>query len=70
MIQAHRHLSEQFADHSLDRAYLAVVWRVPPKRSGTVKELSAETPEPKKDGDCEPGWETCSDPFSATPKIR
>ena len=26
--RAHRHLSEQFADHSLDRAYLAVVWRV------------------------------------------
>ena len=35
-----------------------------------LKELSAETPGTEKDGDCEPGWETCGDLFSATPKIR
>ena len=33
------------------------------------KGLSVETPEPKKDGDCEPEWETCSDPFSQRQKL-
>jgi len=34
--QAHRHLSEQFAEHSLERAYMAVVWGVPLPRSGMI----------------------------------
>jgi 23S rRNA pseudouridine1911/1915/1917 synthase len=33
---AHRGLSKQFAEHSLDRAYNAVVWGAPRPRSGTV----------------------------------
>jgi 23S rRNA pseudouridine1911/1915/1917 synthase len=37
---AHRSLSEQFADHGregkLERTYLALVWGVPPRRSGTI----------------------------------
>ena len=39
--RAHRVLSEAFADHGrtgeLERAYLAVVWRAPPRRSGTIE---------------------------------
>ena len=46
--RAHRHLSEQFADHSLDRAYLAVVWRVPPKRSGTIEGAIGRNPRNRK----------------------
>lgn len=38
---AHRVLSEAFADHGhegdLERAYLAVVWGVPPRRTGTIE---------------------------------
>jgi 23S rRNA pseudouridine1911/1915/1917 synthase len=34
--QAHRHLSEQFAEHSIERAYKAVVWGVPSPRSGEI----------------------------------
>ena len=38
--QAHRALSEAFADHgrsgSLERAYLALVWGTPPRQAGTV----------------------------------
>ena len=39
--QAHRALSEQFADHgregSLERGYLALVWGTPPRPHGTIK---------------------------------
>jgi len=39
--QAHRALSEQFADHgregSLERGYLALVWGAPPRPHGTIK---------------------------------
>jgi 23S rRNA pseudouridine1911/1915/1917 synthase len=39
--QAHRALSDQFADHgregSLERGYLAVVWGAPPRPHGTIK---------------------------------
>ena len=39
--RAHRVLSEAFADHGrtgeLERAYLAVVWGAPPRRSGTIE---------------------------------
>ncbi len=34
--QAHHHLSEQFAEHTLERAYKAVVWGVPSPRSGKI----------------------------------
>lgn len=38
--QAHRALSEQFADHGregeLERVYLALVWGAPPRKTGTV----------------------------------
>lgn len=38
--QAHRHLSQQFADHGrtgdLERAYLALVWGAPERRNGTI----------------------------------
>jgi 23S rRNA pseudouridine1911/1915/1917 synthase len=38
--RAHRSLSEAFADHGrsgdLERAYLAIVWGVPPRTKGTV----------------------------------
>jgi len=33
---AHRGLSKQFAKHSMERAYLAVVWGVPNPTSGTI----------------------------------
>lgn len=33
---AHQGLSKQFAEHSLDRAYNAIVWGVPSPRAGTV----------------------------------
>ena len=46
--RAHRHLSEQFADHSLDRAYLAVVWRVPSKGSGTIEGAIGRNPRNRK----------------------
>ena len=35
--QAHRHLSAQFAEHSLERAYMAVVWGTPVPRNGKVE---------------------------------
>jgi 23S rRNA pseudouridine1911/1915/1917 synthase len=39
--QAHRALSDQFADHgregSLERGYLALVWGAPPRPHGTIK---------------------------------
>jgi 23S rRNA pseudouridine1911/1915/1917 synthase len=35
--QAHRHLSAQFAEHSLERAYKAIVWGVPSPRSGVIE---------------------------------
>ena len=38
--QAHRALSEQFADHgregALERGYLALVWDAPPRPRGTI----------------------------------
>ena len=34
---AHRHLSAQFAEHSLVRAYKALVWGVPSPRSGDIE---------------------------------
>lgn len=33
---AHYNLAAQFADHRIDRRYQAVVWGVPPERSGVV----------------------------------
>ena len=33
----HRGLAEQFADHSLDRAYKAIVWGVPKQKEGTIE---------------------------------
>ena len=35
--QAHRFLSEQFAAHTLERAYKAVVWGVPSPREGKIE---------------------------------
>ncbi len=35
--QAHRHLSAQFAEHTLERAYKAVVWGVPSPREGEIE---------------------------------
>ncbi|MEO0919146.1 MAG: RluA family pseudouridine synthase [Pseudomonadota bacterium] len=38
---AHRHLSAQFADHGktgvMERAYLALIWGIPDRRSGTIE---------------------------------
>ena len=34
--KAHKGLSKQFARHTLERAYLAVVWGVPNPTSGTI----------------------------------
>jgi len=34
---AHRGLAKQFAEHSIERAYKAVVWGVPKEKSGTIK---------------------------------
>lgn len=45
---AHLHLSKQFADHSLDRAYLAVVWRVLSKRSGSIEGAIGRNPRNRK----------------------
>jgi 23S rRNA pseudouridine1911/1915/1917 synthase len=33
---AHRHLAGQFAEHSLERAYYAVVWGIPTKKTGEI----------------------------------
>ena len=45
---AHQGLSKQFAEHSLDRAYNAVVWGVPSPRSGTVTGQIGRNPNNRK----------------------
>jgi 23S rRNA pseudouridine1911/1915/1917 synthase len=45
---AHRGLSKQFAEHSLDRAYNAVVWGVPRPKSGTVTGQIGRNPDNRK----------------------
>jgi 23S rRNA pseudouridine1911/1915/1917 synthase len=45
---AHRGLSKQFAEHSLDRAYNAVVWGTPRPRSGTVTGQIGRNPNNRK----------------------
>ena len=45
---AHRGLSKQFAEHSLDRAYNAVVWGVPRPRDGTVMGQIGRNPNNRK----------------------
>jgi 23S rRNA pseudouridine1911/1915/1917 synthase len=45
---AHHGLSRQFAAHSLDRAYNAVVWGVPSPRSGTVTGQIGRNPNNRK----------------------
>ncbi len=45
---AHRGLAAQFARHSLERAYLAVVWGVPAKRRGAVAGNIGRSPANRK----------------------
>jgi len=45
---AHRYLSEQFAAHSLDRAYQAVVWGVPKNKTGTIEGAIGRNPRNRK----------------------
>ncbi len=46
--RSHQALSAQFADHSLDRAYQAVVWGVPDKKSGTIEGAIGRNPRNRK----------------------
>ena len=45
---AHEALSKQFADHSLDRAYLAVVWGVPNPTQGEIEGHIGRSPQNRK----------------------
>jgi 23S rRNA pseudouridine1911/1915/1917 synthase len=45
---AHRGLAEQFSDHSLDRAYKAVVWGVPKPKIGVVEGNIGRNPRNRK----------------------
>lgn len=45
---AHEALSRQFADHSLDRAYLALVWGVPKPLKGEVEGNIGRSPKNRK----------------------
>jgi 23S rRNA pseudouridine1911/1915/1917 synthase len=44
----HRALAKQFAAHSLERAYLAVVWGVPRRRQGEIAGNIARSPKNRK----------------------
>ena len=46
--QAHHGLSEQFAAHSVNRAYLAVVWGVPSPRRGKIEGNIGRSPHDRK----------------------
>ncbi|MFP6711148.1 MAG: RluA family pseudouridine synthase [Rhodospirillales bacterium] len=45
---AHRGLAAQFSDHSLDRAYKAVVWGVPKSKSGEIEGNIGRNPRNRK----------------------
>jgi len=45
---AHRGLAEQFSDHSLDRAYKAVVWGVPKPKAGVIEGNIGRNPRNRK----------------------
>ncbi|MBL4692786.1 MAG: RluA family pseudouridine synthase [Magnetovibrio sp.] len=45
---AHVALCEQFADHSMDRAYLALVWGVPMPPKGTIEGHIGRSPQNRK----------------------
>ncbi len=45
---AHRHLAAQFAAHSIDRAYRAVVWGVPAKSTGVIHGNIGRSPRNRK----------------------
>ncbi|HEY9081557.1 RluA family pseudouridine synthase [Magnetovibrio sp.] len=45
---AHTSLSEQFADHSLDRAYYALVWGVPKPLAGEIEGHIGRSPQNRK----------------------
>jgi len=46
--QAHQHLSAQFAEHSIERAYKALVWGVPSPAAGTVTGNIGRSPRNRK----------------------
>ena len=45
---AHRGLAKQFSDHSLDRAYKAVVWGVPKTKAGAIEGNIGRNPRNRK----------------------
>lgn len=45
---AHKGLSKQFADHSLDRAYIALVWGVPMPTKGKIESNIGRSPKNRK----------------------
>jgi 23S rRNA pseudouridine1911/1915/1917 synthase len=45
---AHRHLVEQFQVHSIERAYMAVVWGLPSPRSGRIESRIGRDPHNRK----------------------
>ncbi|MBT5939611.1 MAG: RluA family pseudouridine synthase [Rhodospirillaceae bacterium] len=45
---AHRGLAQQFSDHSLDRAYKAVVWGVPKTKAGKIEGNIGRNPRNRK----------------------
>ena len=46
--RAHQHLAAQFADHSIERAYKALVWGVPTPAAGTVTGNIGRSPRNRK----------------------
>ena len=45
---AHQGLAKQFADHSIERSYLAMVWGRPLKRTGTIEGQIGRSPRNRK----------------------
>lgn len=46
--RAHAHLSAAFADHTIERAYQAIVWGMPSPREGTIETLIGRSPVNRK----------------------
>ncbi|MCX8501194.1 MAG: RluA family pseudouridine synthase [Alphaproteobacteria bacterium] len=46
--RAYRHLAEQFAAHSIDRAYHALVWGIPEPREATISNQIGRSPKDRK----------------------
>ena len=63
--KAHEGLAKQFATHSIDRRYLAIVSGVPRQAEGIVDAPLARRAEPKKIAIVKPAWKTRRNPLDA-----